>query len=257
MMQKIDLVSTNPPSLQVKMDFVKLLTKYMVGQACIAECLEFQRSAKMQIHVIPRNGDAEAGRKVFSLDPHFVFHHGNAFETPEGQIVVESVAWRSVDFSFSLDTLDKGYYGDKAGYDGGQRSELYRYTLDLKTGAPVLTRAADPQPGPGLPARTFAATLTALLCRPSTGAARRQELARRPCEFPTVNPRVVGKPHRFIFTPGSAVDHPVLWGPNQVLLKFSHAEAGGTAGAKPTSEVRSWFSAFRRRYIHRSCSQLH
>lgn len=73
----------------------------------------------------------------------------------------------------------------------------------------------------------------------TTGAAKREELSRRPCEFPTVNPKVVGRPHRFVFVPGSAVDHPVLWGPNQVLLKFAHEEAGPTApGAKPACEAR-------------------
>lgn len=41
-------------------------------------------------------------------------------------------------------------------------------------------------------------------------------------------------PVQHIFVPGSAVDHPRLWGPNQVLVKFTETEGGG----KPTSEVR-------------------
>lgn len=118
------------------MNFRRLITEYMIGRACIAECLEFNRAAQMKVHVIPRNGDIEAGRKLFTLDPHFVFHHGNAFETSDGKIVIDSVAWRKVDFSLNLDSLGPGYYGAVPGSDGGQRSELYRYTLDLKSGVP-------------------------------------------------------------------------------------------------------------------------
>lgn len=131
------------------MNLRRLITEYMIGRACLAECLEFDRSAKMQVHVVPRKGDVEAGRRVFSVDPHFVFHHGNAFEAADGRIVVDSVAWRRVDFSFSLDTLDPSFYGAGAGSDGGLRSELYRYTLDMKTGAPAPgSRGPDMPRGP-------------------------------------------------------------------------------------------------------------
>lgn len=49
-----------------------------------------------------------------------------------------------------------------------------------------------------------------------------------------MNPRVVGREHQFIFTPGAAVDHPVLWGPNQALVKYSFPKGG----APPASEAR-------------------
>ena len=39
----------------ISMDFGKLLTKYMLGRACLAECLQFQ-DRPTRIHVIPRPG---------------------------------------------------------------------------------------------------------------------------------------------------------------------------------------------------------
>ena len=53
----------------------------------------------------------------------------------DGDHAARSVAWRSIDFSFSLETLNPDYYGVKPDYNGGQRSELYRYELDMTTGA--------------------------------------------------------------------------------------------------------------------------
>jgi hypothetical protein len=47
------VVLENPISMNVG----KLLTKYMLGRACLAECLEFQEQPT-RIHLIPRPGCA-------------------------------------------------------------------------------------------------------------------------------------------------------------------------------------------------------
>lgn len=69
-------------------------------------------------------------------------------------------------------------------YIGGQRPELTRFSLDLHSGLVGVTK-----------------------------------LSERVCEFPCVNPGVVGKRHRFAFVAASAVDHPVHWGPNHCIVK--------------------------------------
>lgn len=40
----------------IKMNFGKLLSKYALAKACLAECLEYQASKPTKIHVIPRPG---------------------------------------------------------------------------------------------------------------------------------------------------------------------------------------------------------
>lgn len=46
------IVLENP----IKMNFGKLLSKYALGKACLAECLEYQASRPTKIHVIARPG---------------------------------------------------------------------------------------------------------------------------------------------------------------------------------------------------------
>lgn len=55
-----------------------------------AELMTFDRSRPMVVHVIPRRGDVEAGRRSFPIGPaHFSFHHANAYETADGRIIAD------------------------------------------------------------------------------------------------------------------------------------------------------------------------
>lgn len=40
----------------ISLDFQKLLTKYMFGRACLAECLQYMPSKRTRIHLLPRPG---------------------------------------------------------------------------------------------------------------------------------------------------------------------------------------------------------
>jgi all-trans-8'-apo-beta-carotenal 15,15'-oxygenase len=204
----------------VKLDTKKLITEYMFAKCSIAECLVFDPSRDMRVHLIPRPGAAQraaaAGapppaQREYALPPHFVFHHVNAYEraadAPGGPpaLVCDSVAWRAIDFSNSLATLGPGYYGADASYRGAdQRSEAYRYTFELAPG----------------------------------GTASRARLAQRPLEFPAVAPASVGRRHAHAYACGAAVDHPLLWGPAQTLVKLS-APPGAPADAPP-AEAAVW-----------------
>ena len=180
----------------------------MFAKCSIAECLVFDPSAPMVIHAIPRRAASGLQRRTWELPPHFVFHHVNAYERPGAAggapvLVCDSVAWRSIDFSNSLETLDASYYGAGGPARADQRSELYRYELDTAEG----------------------------------GAATRSRLVQRPLEFPAVAPSVVGRQHAHSYACGAAVDHPTLWGPAQTLVKVSAPV--GDADAAPV-EAAVW-----------------
>lgn len=182
------ILFANPVSL----NFSKLLSQYMFGRCSIAECLAFNPAGESRVFVVPRSGRV-AETKTFTLPAHFVFHHLNAFESTDGQsLVCDSVAWRSIDFSVSLDGLNAAYYGEGAPSSGSQRSELHRTTLNLADGSISRTRTLQ-----------------------------------RPIEFPAVAPSVAGRPHQHAYAAGAAIDHPVLWGPAQTLVKLSAPQPGG------------------------------
>lgn len=176
-----------------------------------AELMTFDRSRPMIVHLIPRRGDPDAGRKSFPVEPaHFSFHHCNAYETGDGRVIADrhagagrgasfasllplayrrtfvwicrpprvssmpappfphhrSVAWRNITFEMNPYDITADFYngtGKKVRcapliYDRHAvlglfsvrslliccpssqpaeivRSELFRYELDLKTGA--------------------------------------------------------------------------------------------------------------------------
>lgn len=61
--QNYYIVLENP----ISMNFGKLLTKYMLGKACLAECLEFDAERPTRVHLIPRPGCAPSnGDALFS-----------------------------------------------------------------------------------------------------------------------------------------------------------------------------------------------
>ena len=191
----------NPVNLSTK----KLLTEYVWGNCAIAECLLYDPAGSMRVFVVSRSnrtGGSPPAVKTFNLPPHFVFHHTNAFESADGaSVVVDSVAWRSVDFGANLNNLSPAYYGAAGvGPAGDQRSELYRTTLDM-----------------------------------TTGVAARTRLVTRPLEFPAVAPAVSGRPHQHAYACGAAVDDPRLWGPAQTVVKLSAPLPGG-----PLAEAAVW-----------------
>ena len=190
----------------MRMDGAKLLTQYMFGRCSIAECLDFDSAVPLKIHVIARGG-AKAGAealRTFLAPTAFVFHHINAFEVNDKQqLVCDSIAWRAVDFSNNLKTLDAAYYGVTENNTVGtkpranQRSELMRYTLDLS--ASPVQRAA----GAGITA---------------------ERVIQRPLEFPCVASSVVGTPYAHSYGCAAAIDHPVKWGPAQTIVKVTNGE---------------------------------
>ena len=46
----------------ITLDLQKLLTRYMFGRACLAECLEFRRDRRTRVHLLRRPGRQGAFR---------------------------------------------------------------------------------------------------------------------------------------------------------------------------------------------------
>jgi all-trans-8'-apo-beta-carotenal 15,15'-oxygenase len=196
----------------VRLNFGKLLTKYMFGKACIAECLQYDpKNKSTKIHVIPRPGAtapgapavATAPRVYTSPTPFFSFHHVNAFEAPDGKIVVDTVALvDGMDFSANLE-IGAGYYADNVGRG----------------------------------------TLTRLVVTPWDGKVEQHQLMDRACEFPCVAPAVAGKAHTHAYLVGARMDDKNQWGAPQVVSKVTLSPEMGvtadssTAGAKAVQKV--------------------
>lgn len=77
--------------------------RYTVGNACIAECLEFDKAKQNKVHVIARPGSAAAAQlgpasalRTYTIpgSPFFTFHHSNGFEAGDGKsLVVDTCAF--------------------------------------------------------------------------------------------------------------------------------------------------------------------
>jgi all-trans-8'-apo-beta-carotenal 15,15'-oxygenase len=175
----------NPVQLNMK----KFLLEYMFGKACIAECLDFVASKQTKIHVIPRPGKSKDEMRTFLCpDPFFTFHHVNAFETKDGNIILDTCALHEgMDFSANFETTVE-YYNDNVG------------------------RGA----------------YTRLFINTSTGSVTQKKLMDRACDFPCVAPSTVGIPHKHAYVYGSAADQPDLWGPPQVISKVTFDDVEST-----------------------------
>lgn len=170
----------------IQLDLLQLITGYVPKRSSFAECLRFRPDVPAKVHLIPRPGtDAPAapgGVRTFDLPASFFsFHHINAFE--EGtKVVMDTVALlEGVDFSASLDAAGPSYFTD----DTVGRGYAIRLVLDTATGKVV-----------------------------------QRKLFSRSCEFPAVNPSVVGRSHSVAYLTCDPIDHPVWFSPPQSLAKI-------------------------------------
>lgn len=180
----------------VRMNLGKLLTKYMFGKACIAECLQYDPSRPTKVHVLPRPErgapPGSDGHRVYQTpSPFFSFHHANAFVSPDGHIVVDTVALHDgMDFSANLD-IGATYYDDDVGRG----------------------------------------TLTRLVLSPWSGGVAQHRMLARACEFPSVAPCQVGRPATHTYMVGARFDSERAWGPPEVVVKTSIDPGAGVGRA--------------------------
>jgi all-trans-8'-apo-beta-carotenal 15,15'-oxygenase len=169
----------------------------MTGRASIAECLQFNASLGVKVHLIPRPGRGTApsgpeAARVFQLReaPFFSFHHVNAFELG-GKVVVDTCAADFIDFAMSTDTASI------AGYkDARKNDRLARVVVDTASGAVSCTR-----------------------------------LSNRNADLPAINPAFNGVPYEHAYLYASPVSHPSVYGPPGCIWKTTMPSTAGVNGA--------------------------
>lgn len=176
----------------IRLDIMKMATKYMFGKACLAECLLFDKNLPTRVHLIPRPGapGETIAKQVFTTPSSFFsFHHANAYETQDGRIIIDTVALNEgMDFSASLDSDHTYFHSDK---------------------------------GRG--------TLTRLEVTPRTGKIKQETMLSRACEFPSVAGNVQGRRHKYVYAGASRSPGPSTWGPLQVVMKATLCSETGKA----------------------------
>ena len=111
----------NPTSLNPQ----KLLTEYMFAKCALAETICMVDGKSAILHCLPRTEKArKIGQKAIELKPQFFFHHINAFERDNGEIVLDSLPWVFMDFSMNLDSVNPSFF------NGGSRVEYTRFIVD-------------------------------------------------------------------------------------------------------------------------------
>lgn len=175
------------------------MLRYALSQCSIAETLAFDQSRPAKAVLVPREGQTKypglTEPIIIDLPPCFVFHHVNAFETPDGRhVVLDTSKWDTLDFTTEYDTVEY--------FKGGQRSQLTRVTLDLQQ-----------------------------------RSATQQRLLRRTAEFACVNWSYHARSHSHIFAVADAVDHEVLWGPPQTLVKLTLSQSAAAPALLTGADV--------------------
>jgi all-trans-8'-apo-beta-carotenal 15,15'-oxygenase len=180
------------------------------------QCLHFDAERPTQLHLLPRRSDGPAAR-MLELPSCFVFHHANAFEEANGEVVVDSVRMPQL--------LDWGFAKSERDFTDVDTSTLMHITLwrtrVTRKGSRALVHTggcdecatacrrfedvgAEPPSCEELPQ----ADGSSVFCR---------EVTRRVSEFPTINRRYAGKQHRFVYMATAA--HPTQSMPFQAFTK--------------------------------------
>lgn len=162
------------------------------------DCINFDAEAPSKIHLIPRPQAARRGAKKATLDipSAFVFHHVNAYDTSDGNVVLDVVQTRGFSAWHPDRELEARFGGFHKGlasgdpafldtfFDADDTGKLVRYTIDVA-------------------ARTAAASAP---------------LSERTVEFPRLNDACWSRQHRFAYCGGSR--DPVRSQPLQAWVKF-------------------------------------
>jgi len=187
----------NPTSL----DFQKLMTEYMFAKCALAETIAMQKGKRPILWMFPRSEKAKKiGTKSYELENQFFFHHINAFERENGEVCLDSVPWKFMDFSMNLDMVTPAFWQD------GSRTEYTRFTVN-----PYLET--------------------------DTNSIKQKSLSERCCEFPCLNPKFAGKEHKYVYCGGSVVKDARKWGPNQCLVKYDVSKCGPGGEEKALDDV--------------------
>ncbi|MEL6331055.1 MAG: carotenoid oxygenase family protein [Cyanobacteria bacterium J06626_26] len=97
---------------------------YLAGMKGAAECIQFNAKQPTRAIIIPRDGTSPI--QTIDLQPCFIFHHANAFET-DGKLFLDSVCYQEFpDLKGAENYLE-------ADFNSIPEGQLWRFELDLAT----------------------------------------------------------------------------------------------------------------------------
>lgn len=151
---------------------------FTLGLKGAAECITFQPNKPTRLILIPRHKDQPM--QTLEMPSGFVFHHANAQE----QVVDgEKELWIDSICYADFPTVEPGQDFHEVDFSALPPGQLWRFRVQL-----------------------------------STGRIERHLISDRCCEFPTLHPRVVGRPYRYVYL--GAAHHPQGNAPLQAISKL-------------------------------------
>lgn len=115
-------------------------TPYILGQAPAASCVRWAPDTPTKVHLIPRNAKQQVGSstksrggyRVFDIPPFFVFHHANAYQHGDDQVIIDSIYYDSLP-AVGREALTSQQVDPDASFT----SRLKRLHLNISTGVVV------------------------------------------------------------------------------------------------------------------------
>jgi len=200
----------------------------LLGRKALGEAIEFDESLPAKVVVFRRDGGNGGKPVVVDVDTHFTFHYANAFETAQGLLVIDTVRADRLELGGSASRGQTDAAGNKKPVwetvdfaTDVPMSTLWRYTLDVQ---PLVNAGSEESKGQG-----------------AEGGGKlvsRRQLSKRNLDFPSINRRVSGKRHRFVWASCGTSDSEAS--PPQGIIKIDTAEEEGGAEA---SKEQVWMPA--------------
>ncbi|MBR8832344.1 MAG: Apocarotenoid-15,15'-oxygenase [Chroococcopsis gigantea SAG 12.99] len=97
---------------------------FLLGLRGAGECVQYQPGQPTKIILIGRDGSRDS-MKILETPSGFVFHHANAFETPDGKIVIDSVCYEN------LPQVEPEIDYKDVDFDKLSPGQLWRFRVDL------------------------------------------------------------------------------------------------------------------------------
>jgi all-trans-8'-apo-beta-carotenal 15,15'-oxygenase len=99
---------------------------FVLGFQGAGECVNFHRDRLTKIILIPRNRDKQEAI-ILEAEAGFIFHHVNAFEVNETEIIVDSICYEE------LTQIDPNTSYKEVNFDKLAPGKLWRFHLNLET----------------------------------------------------------------------------------------------------------------------------
>jgi all-trans-8'-apo-beta-carotenal 15,15'-oxygenase len=101
---------------------------FLFGLKGAGECIDFSADQPTKIIIIPRDPEqAKTGTKILETSCGFIFHHANAFEIDEDNLVVDSICYGK------LSQINQGASYKEIDFESLAPGQLWRFQLNLNS----------------------------------------------------------------------------------------------------------------------------